>query len=153
MISTTWSRWALILFRFSLEIYCSARIWSHESIIYIGSSVIYWWRILYLFMFTRNYKFTRLYIQIFLVLLMIIFTCCIIDSFTRPKMCNFRTKNFILLAIHKVWWSHINLLKITGINILSRLRGNIFNIFKPLVLHMLSYQLVHLLYIWIVIIK
>lgn len=138
MIPTTGSRWALIFFWFSLEINCSTRIWSHKSRINIWSFVIYWWRILYLFMFTRNYKFTRLYIQIFLILLMTIFTCCIIYSITRSKMCNFRTKNFILFTIHKVWWSHINLYKITGINILTRLRCNIFNIFKPLVLHMLS---------------
>lgn len=69
---------------------------------------------------------------------MTIFTYCIIYSFTRSEMRNLRTENFILFTIHKVCWSHISLFKIVRINILSRLRSNIFNIFKPLVLHMLS---------------
>ena len=138
MISTTRSRWTLILFRFSLKIDCPTSIWSHKSHIIIGCFVIYRGKILYLFNFTRNYKFTCLYIHIFMVLLMTIFTCCIIYSFARSEMRNFRTKNFILLFIHKVWRSHISLLKMAGIYILSRLRCNIFNIFEPLVLHVLS---------------
>lgn len=139
MISTAWSRWALILFRFSLEIGSSTCTWSQKSLIYIRSFVINRWRILYFFMFTRNYKFTWLYIHILLILLMTIFTNDIIYSFTRAEMCNFRTKNFILLSINKIWWSHVRLLKITGMDIFNRLWGDVFYIFKSLVLHMFSY--------------